>query len=85
MMSPFFLRDENDLQCVLSLTGEFSLFSYLEININQTEAMWLGSKKQQQSAETHFDLRWKPQLKISGILFNNNMPASCIEKNWTRR
>ena len=28
-----FLRDKNGLQCVLSLTGEFSLLSCLEINI----------------------------------------------------
>ena len=33
-----FLQDKNDLQCVLSLIGEFSPFSCLEINIKKTEA-----------------------------------------------
>ena len=37
-----FLRDKNDLQCVLSIIGGFSLFSCVEININKTEAMWFG-------------------------------------------
>ena len=37
------------------------------------------------SSDTHFGLKWKTQLKILGILFNNNIPASCIEENWNRR
>ena len=57
-----FLRDKHDLRCVLSLIGEFWLFSCLEININPTEAMWLGSK--QPSAESHFDWKWEPQLRL---------------------
>ena len=65
-----FLRDKADLENVLTL---------IKINRNKTEAMWLSSLKQ--CADTHFDLMWKRQLKILGILFNSCIPASSVEEN----
>ena len=60
-----FVRDKADLENVLSLINDFSLFFCLKINKNKTEAKWLGSLKQ--CADTHFDLKLKRQLKIFGI------------------
>jgi len=60
-----FLCDKADLENVLSLINDFSLFFCLKINKNKTEAKWLGSLKQ--CADTHFDLKLKRQLKIFGI------------------
>ena len=60
-----FLCDKADLENVLSLINDFSLFFCLKINKNKTEAKWLGSLKQ--CADTHFDLKLKRQLKILGI------------------
>ena len=73
-----FVRDNADLENVLSLINDFSLVSCLKITRNKTEAIWLRSLKQ--CADTHFDLKRQRQLKILGILFNSSIPASSIEE-----
>ena len=78
-----FLHDTHDLQLALNLINEFSLFSNLELNINKTEAMWLGSKAG--SREEYGGIKWKSKLKILGVFFSNNIPASLNNENWSKR
>ena len=53
------------------------------MNKTKTEAMWLGINKN--SRETHCNLTFKKQLKILGIVFKNDTPASQIMENWQQR
>lgn len=78
-----FLQGYNDLNKAFQLINEFSKVSNLELNTNKTEAMWLGSKKD--SNEKYFDIGWKKKMKILGIYFSNDTPASSIQENWTSR
>jgi len=78
-----FLHDSADLDRVLHLIHIFSMFSNLEINKNKTEAMWLGSQKN--NNEKTAGLKWTAKVKIVGIVFSNATPASLIEENWSKR
>lgn len=78
-----FLRDHRDLENAIKTVNQFSELSQLRMNVNKTEAMWLGSMKHSQ--ETYCNLKWKNQLKILGILFQNNTTASNIQQNWEKR
>ena len=78
-----FLSSKQDLEKALECVNQFTDISYLKINTNKTEAMWIGSMKN--SRETHFNLSWRQQLKILGIIFKNDTPASDIRDNWSKR
>jgi hypothetical protein len=52
------------------------------VNKNKTEAMWLGSMKKNQ--DSHCGIRWKKQVKILGIIFQSDTPASILQENWTK-
>ena len=78
-----FLKDQHDLERVMQIIDDFSVISYLKMNKNKTEAMWLGSMKN--STDEFCNVQWKTQLKILGIYFKNNTPASEILENWTKR
>ena len=45
--------------------------------------MWLGSMKNSQDSPCN--IRWTKQVKILGIIFQNDIPASNIQENWTKR
>ena len=75
-----FLKDRQDLENVLETINLFSDISQLKMNKNKTEAMWLGSNKN--NRDSLCNLTFKNQLKILGILFKNNITASNIEENW---
>ena len=78
-----FLRSKEELEIVLNIINRFSNISQLKINKNKTEAMWLGSNKN--SMEEYGGIRWNKRLKILGIIFQNDTPASDINENWTKR
>ena len=78
-----FLEDRNDLKNALTLVSYFSKFSGLAMNRDKSEAMWLGSNKNNHE-ELH-NMKWKNQVKILGIYFNNSISASEIEDNWLPR
>jgi hypothetical protein len=78
-----FLRDKEDLENVLKLLTIYTSISNLNINKNKTEAMWLGAYKN--TKEIFCNLKWKNQIKILGIIFRNDTPASQIDDNWLKR
>ena len=78
-----FLTDLQDLKYSLEVIQEFSLFSGLVINQSKSVAMWLGSKKN--NNERLLGFQWKKRIKILGIYFMNDRPASQIEDNWSHR
>lgn len=78
-----FLKDTDDMENVLKYIDEFTIFSGLKINRNKSEAMWLGSWKN----NTHKPLNffWKEKMKILGVYFSNKVCASNIQENWLIR
>ena len=78
-----FCHDRTDLQNVITIVNKFSEFSQLKMSTTKTEAMWLGSSKN--NREKPFNLIWTNQVKILGIIFKNNTPASNIQENWQKR
>ena len=78
-----FLADENDLTNALTIFGLFREVSGLAINIAKCEAMWLGSSKNRRDMYHNFN--WKTKIKILGIFFSTEKPASAIEENYTTR
>lgn len=78
-----FLRNKQDLQNALNIVNKFSEISQLNINRNKTEAMWIGSSKNNRT-DTE-EIKFKRQLKILGIIFQNDTTASNINENWTKR
>ena len=77
------LHDEKDMQLALRIIEQFSEFSGLHINKKKSEAMWLGSTKNNQNSPCNFICKTK--LKILGIYFSNDKSASTIEDNWKER
>ena len=77
------LQDKHDLKNALTLVNYFSKFSGLAMNRNKSEGMWVGSNAE--NMDEPYNLKWTKQVKILGIYFNNETPASEIEKNWSGR
>jgi hypothetical protein len=75
-----FLTDHTDLENAIRTVNKFSEISLLKMNTTKTEAMWLGSMKH--SRQTYCNLNWKKQVKILGIIFKSDTPASLIQENW---
>ena len=77
------IQDKDDLKNALTLVNYFSKFSGLAMNRNKSEGMWIGTNIN--SEEKPYNLQWKKQVKILGIYFNNETPASEINDNWDGR
>ena len=78
-----FLRDKDDLEIGLRIFDQYESISGLKLNKNKTQAMWLGSEKENNSKPS--GLKWVKQIKILGIHFRSDVTASKIECNWTER
>ena len=78
-----FLKDETDLFHVMTIFRNFSQLSGLVINAKKSEAMWLGSRKN--DTQSYFNITFKSKLKILGIYYSSHTPASELEDNWTER
>ena len=48
----------------------FYNFSGLKINIEKTQAVWLGKEKKREMVQTHYQLHWVEQFLLLGILFH---------------
>ena len=78
-----FLANEHDLANALTIFKDFKNVSGLTLNVLKCEAMWIGCFKNRQ--DYHHDFNWKNKIKILGVYFSNNTPASRIEENYTNR
>ena len=78
-----FLKNKDDLEAALGIFSQFSIISGLEINKNKTEAMWIGTHANH--GEACCELKWKKKIKILGIVFSVEKPASENEENWEKR
>ena len=78
-----FLKDREDIQVVLFILEMFKEISGLTINRTKSEAMWLGSNRNNEL--TGFDFKWVKEIKILGVYFCNNCSASSVKNNWEDR
>ena len=63
--------DKISAKTFLNLFNEFGKYSGLKLNIEKTEAMWLGSAKH--NLDKPLDLKWSDKvIKILGIHFGHN-------------
>ena len=63
--------DKISAKTFLNLVNEFGKYSGLKLNIEKTEAMWLGSAKH--NLDKPLDLKWSDKvIKILGIHFGHN-------------
>ena len=63
-----FLQNIKSAENLFKLLTKFEKSSGLKINIDKTEAMWIGSDKYRK--ETPLNVKWKTSLKILGIYFS---------------
>ena len=69
------VKDIPSAEVMLSLFNEFENVSGLEINLEKSEAMWIGSKKN--SKETPLPLKWPDEpIKSLGIFFTYDKEKS---------
>ena len=78
-----FLNDINDIYVVLNILDSFRNISGLVINTTKSEAMWLGSSKDNDMVG--FGLKWVSEIKILGVYFCNSCSASSVKTNWESR
>ena len=78
-----FLQERDDLKNALTLVTYFSKFSGLAMNRAKSEAMWTGSNHNNE--DKPYEIKWTKSLKILGVYFENETPASYNEKNWVNR
>eukprot|EP00745_Piridium_sociabile_P036415 TRINITY_DN6533_c0_g2_i5.p1 TRINITY_DN6533_c0_g2~~TRINITY_DN6533_c0_g2_i5.p1 ORF type:complete len:740 (-),score=40.77 TRINITY_DN6533_c0_g2_i5:39-2090(-) len=78
-----FMTDKNDVRIVLDIFAWFSRISGLEINMEKTEAMWIGSSAK--NGVACYGLKWKQKIKVLGMFFSNHLSSSEIEENWVKR
>ena len=78
-----FLQERVDLKNALTLVTYFSKFSGLAMNRAKSEAMWTGSNHNNE--DKPYEIKWTKSLKILGVYFENETPASYNEKNWINR
>ena len=66
--------DENSLSETFKLFNKFEKLSGLKINIDKTEAVWLGAKKGSlDKLLPDLGIKWSKQFKILGIQFPENL------------
>ena len=78
-----FLKDKEDLEKALNIFELFEHISGLKLNRNKTQAMWLGTEKD--NATKPCNLKWVRQIKILGIYFRSDVTAIEIDDNWKER
>ncbi len=82
-----FLDKDVSLMNILKIIEMFSNISGLEINHSKTDAMWIGSTKN--NVTTVGNVSWKTGLdkyvKILGVKFSNEISASDIDENWEKK
>ena len=82
-----FLYNEVSLMNILKVIEVFCKLSGLEVNQSKTEAMWIGSSKN--NVNNVGNVSWRiglnASVKILGVKFNNNKSASDIDENWEKR
>ena len=77
------LADENSASAFLSLLESFKHISGLKINCTQTEAMWIGSSRNNNSKP--FGLKWPSEpIKALGVFYTYNQ-RMLLEKNFIER
>ena len=75
----FFLSNLSSTEMVLKTFNKFSLASGSKINNNKTEAIWLGSLKE--NINTPLGIKWVKSTKCLGIYFGFN---NLDEQNWLK-
>ena len=77
-----FVEQENDVHQVLNIIKEFTLISGLNLNMNKSEIMGIGSSK---NRRFNCGMKWVNEIKILGIHFSNNTCASMNRNNWDNK
>ena len=66
-------------QYLFKLLDQFEKFSGLKVNYTKTEAMWIGSSRN--NSETPLALKWRKTVKALGVHFSYNNEES-VQKNF---
>ena len=74
-----FLSDLQSVQSLFILLDPFEQLSGLKVNYTKTEAMWLGSCRD--NTETPLSLKWCKTVKALGVHFSYNSEES-LQKNF---
>ena len=74
-----FVSDIRSAQCLFKLLDRFEKCSGLKVNYTKTEAMWIGSSRN--NTETPLALKWRKTVKALGVHFSYNNKES-MQKNF---
>ena len=74
-----FLSDLHSVQSLFILLDRFEQLSGLKVNYTKTEAMWIGSCRD--NTETPLSLKWCKTVKALGVHFSYNSEES-LQKNF---
>ena len=74
-----FVSDISSAQCLFKLLDRFEKCSGLKVNYTKTEAMWIGSSRN--NTETPLALKWRKTVKALGVHFSYNNEES-MQKNF---
>ena len=77
-----FVSDFRSAQYLFKLLDQFEKCSGLKVNYTKTEAMWIGSSRN--NSETPLALKWRKTVKALGVHFSYNNEES-VQKNFYRR
>ena len=74
-----FLSDLHSVRSLFILLDRFEQLSRLKVNYTKTEAMWIGSCRD--NTETPLSLKWCKTVKALGVHFSYNSEES-LQKNF---
>ena len=74
-----FVSDISSAQCLFKLLDRFEKCSGLKVNYTKTEAMWIGSSRN--NTETPLALKWRETVKALGVHFSYNNEET-MQKNF---
>ena len=74
-----FVSDIRSAQHLFKLLDQFEKCSGLKVNYTKTEAMWIGSSRN--NTETPLALKWRKTVKALGVHFSYNNEES-LQKNF---
>ena len=77
-----FLKDGKSVQNLLKILHAFEMCSGLKINIEKTEAMWIGANSS--SEQKPYNLQWNKTIKILGIYFGYDKTET-IKSNFNQQ
>ena len=77
-----FLKDGKSVQNLLKILHAFEMCSGLKINIEKTEAMWIGANSS--SEQKPYNLQWNETIKILGIYFGYDKTET-IKSNFNQQ